>query len=185
MVNLTKSHLPDVGKYKEYINKIFVSGWLSNNGQFVQELQRRLQEYLGINSKMNEFQDAMGLCILDDMKAILEERKRVYDYYIENLPKELQVQEQNTDSTANYAYFPVVFNTEETLLKVKEKLNQNAINPMRYFYPSLDKLPYVYEEFQVPVATSISKRILCLPMYDTLSDEELYEIIKFLKEALQ
>ncbi len=142
-------------------------------------------ETLGTNSKMNEFQAAMGLCILDDMEAILKGRTRVYDYYYKNLPKEIVLQKQNTDSTANYAYFPVVFNTEEILLNVKEKLNQNKINPRRYFYPSLDKLPYIDDNFQVPISNNISKRILCLPMYDTLSEEDLCEIIKILKEALQ
>jgi dTDP-4-amino-4,6-dideoxygalactose transaminase len=141
-------------------------------------------EILGTNSKMNEFQAVMGLCILDDMEFILNGRKKVHDYYIENLPKELQLQKRNINSTHNYAYFPVVFDSEKTLLRVKEKLNQNEINPRRYFYPSLDNLPYNSQNDEVPISNNISKRILCLPIYDTLKEEELEKIVKILRESI-
>lgn len=131
---------------------------------------------LGINSKMNEFQAAMGLCVLDDMDKILERRKKVYDYYINNLSKKLQLQKYNKNCTYNYAYFPVVFESEELLLKVRNELNQNEIYPRRYFYPSLDTLPYIEEIKNVPVSDSISKRILCLPMYDALNEKDLNKI---------
>ena len=40
---------------------------------------------LGINAKMNEFEAAMGLCVLDEIKEILEERKIVYEKYKKEL----------------------------------------------------------------------------------------------------
>ncbi|KOA21341.1 dTDP-4-amino-4,6-dideoxy-D-glucose transaminase [Clostridium homopropionicum DSM 5847] len=135
---------------------------------------------LGINSKMNEFQAAMGLCILDDMDKIFEGRKKVFDYYMNNLPKELQLQKYSEDCTKNYAYFPVVFENEEILLKIKEELNKNDIYPRRYFYPSLESLPYINDIQDMPNSKSISRRILCLPMYDSLNEYELKKIINIL-----
>lgn len=46
-------------------------------------------ESLGINCKMNEFQAAMGLAMLDQMEDILQNRKRVFEYYLRELPGEL------------------------------------------------------------------------------------------------
>ncbi|MNR17304.1 dTDP-4-amino-4,6-dideoxy-D-glucose transaminase [compost metagenome] len=40
---------------------------------------------LGINGKMSELQAAMGLAVLPYMKTVLEERKKVVDYYNSNL----------------------------------------------------------------------------------------------------
>ncbi|MDP4145748.1 MAG: DegT/DnrJ/EryC1/StrS family aminotransferase [Bacillota bacterium] len=142
-------------------------------------------ECLGINTKMNEFQAAMGLCILDDMEGILENRRRVTGYYREYLPKGLQLQKHNENCSENYAYFPVVFDSENTLLSVQEGLRENDIYARRYFYPSLDTLSYIKEPQDVPISNSISKRILCLPIYDSLSESELSKIITILKEGIR
>ncbi len=132
---------------------------------------------LGINCKMNEFQAAMGLCVLDDMERIMGKRGKVYNYYRENLSDELQFQKQNEYSTQNYAYFPVVFDSEVTLFQVKEYLSKNKINTRRYFYPSLEQLPYIKRLQKMPISNDISKRILCLPMYDSIRIDELDKII--------
>ena len=142
-------------------------------------------ECLGINAKMNEFQAAMGLCILEDMDKIFQERKRIFNYYMYNLSKQIQVQKYNENCTCNYAYFPVVFYSEKVLLKVKEELNKNDIYPRRYFYPSLETLPYLNDIQVVPVSDYISKRILCLPIFDYLKETELNKIIEIINTNLK
>ncbi len=47
-IYVTKTYLPDIDKYKAYIDKIYQTGWLTNNGALVQELEKRLCEYLGV-----------------------------------------------------------------------------------------------------------------------------------------
>ena len=139
---------------------------------------------LGINAKMNEFQAAMGLCVLDDIYKILEERKKVNDFYINNLSKELQLQKHNEDCTNNYAYFPVVFQTEKDLLRVVEELNKKDIFPRRYFYPSLDTLGYLTDSKYMQISNDISSRILCLPIYDSLEEYELEQIVEIINSNL-
>jgi len=137
---------------------------------------------LGINAKMNEFQAAMGLCILDDLDSIIEGRKKVYERYLDELLhlNSLTFQQFNTEATNNYAYFPVVFQTEEVLLKVKENLNKSDIFPRRYFYPSLERLPYVKPQ-EAPISESISKRVLCLPLFGELEWIEQKKVIEAIK----
>lgn len=50
MINVTKTYLPDINKYNKYTEQIFNSGWLTNNGELVQTLQKRLCEYLGVKN---------------------------------------------------------------------------------------------------------------------------------------
>lgn len=141
-------------------------------------------EGLGINAKMNEFQAAMGLCVLDEMDKILCGRKVVHNFYINNLSKELQLQKYNKDCTRNYAYFPVVFQTEKDLLRVIGELNKKDIFPRRYFYPSLDTLDYLTDSKYMPISNNISRRILCLPIYDSLEESELEQIVKIINSNL-
>jgi dTDP-4-amino-4,6-dideoxygalactose transaminase len=140
--------------------------------------------HLGTNAKMNEFEAAMGLCVLDDIEEIKEKRKDILENYIKELKNLVQFQEQNKNATENYSYFPVVFDSEEKLLKTQKALNEKNIFPRRYFYPSLDTLEYIEPKQECEISRDISKRILCLPIYSELEKEVQYKIIKIIKGTL-
>lgn len=139
---------------------------------------------VGINGKLSELQAAMGLAILPYMSTILEGRKKVVDFYNENLDffklKKMKLRD-NTDW--NYCYYPVIFNNEATLLKVQKALNASAIYPRRYFYPSLNTLNYVDNQ-QMPVSESNAECILCLPLHYNLSKKELKFIYTLINKEL-
>ncbi len=133
---------------------------------------------LGINGKMSELNAAMGLAVFPYLESIIGFRKQVVLKYLEglkNLP--LNFLKLRPETEWNYAYFPVVFENEEQLLKMQKALNEAGINPRRYFYPSLNTLPYV-EATDLPIATSIAKRVMCLPLYYGLSDLDQERIIE-------
>jgi len=135
---------------------------------------------LGINGKMSELQAALGLALLPYMPEILEARKKVVDYYDTHLqsPK-LQKLKIRDNTKWNYSYYPVIFPNEETLLKVQDRMVGKEIFPRRYFYPSLNTLPYI-KPGQMPIAEGIAASILCLPLYVGLHETELDEIISCL-----
>lgn len=140
---------------------------------------------MGINAKMNEFEAAMGLCVLDDIDLIMEQRREVSERYAASLRDCVGFQVQNPDSTRNYNYFPVIFKSEEQTLYIQKKLNENGIFPRRYFYPSLDTVDYLRSESVMGVSRDIASRILCLPMYPALKKEEQMRIIGTVKEGLR
>ncbi len=128
---------------------------------------------LGTNAKISELQAAMGLAILPSMSSIFLERKRIVQLYTDKLKTDsIQLINIRPETDWNYSYFPVIFKNEETLLIVMKALSDLSIFPRRYFYPSLNNLPYV--EYQsCPISESISRRILCLPLYVGLSHESV------------
>ena len=65
-----------------------------------------------------------------------------------------------------------------------ESLNQHHVFPRRYFYPSLSTLSYVKGAFAAPVADGIAPRVLCLPLYHSLSDEEIDMICRLIHRAI-
>ena len=123
---------------------------------------------IGINGKNSEFHAAMGLCNLEYIDDILANRKlqsECYDTFFENTDLQFVSLEKNSDW--NYAYYPVVFKNEDTLLAVKLELEKNNIFPRRYFYPSLSSLSFVNRS-TYQISDSISSSILCLPIYQKL-----------------
>jgi len=126
---------------------------------------------IGINGKNSEFHAAMGLCNLHYVNEILEKRKEqslYYDSILKNVRVKKPAIQENCDF--NYAYYPILFESEEALVKTQTELEKKMVQPRRYFYPSLSKLPYV--QGNTPISDNIASRVLCLPLYFTLRKEE-------------
>jgi dTDP-4-amino-4,6-dideoxygalactose transaminase len=131
---------------------------------------------LGINGKMSELQAAMGLAVLPYMQEILKERSKVVAYYDDNLKTDrLSRIKIRTETDWNSAYYPVLFESENHLLEIEKSLQDIEVFPRRYFYPSLTNLPYVPQS-SCEIASSVSSRILCLPLFYGLSEHEVKRI---------
>jgi len=142
-------------------------------------------ETLGINAKMNEFQAAMGLCILDDIDAAISRREQLVALYDSFLSDKITKQFWMKDATLNHGYYPVVFENESITKRVQNALNAEDIYPRRYFYPSLDTLSFFSANQCAPISREIASRILCLPLYTELSDSECKGIAEIVLNALE
>jgi len=65
----------------------------------------------------------------------------------------------------------------------EKRLSQAGIETRRYFKPSLDLLPYTDKAY-LPIAHSLTNRVLCLPLFFDLSEEEISKICGILKDGL-
>lgn len=125
-------------------------------------------EGLGINGKNSEFHAAMGLCNLGYIDDILRARKDQSLYYNEllsGLPITRPAIQPGCEF--NYAYYAVLFSDEKTLLRAEKHMVEDDIHPRRYFYPTLTQLPYV--SGGAPICEEISRRVMCLPLYHSLT----------------
>ncbi len=140
---------------------------------------------VGINGKNSEFHAAMGLANLENIEAILLSRKNQSLQYNKWLDRpDITKVEINKNASYNYAYYPVIFESEAVLLKVKTELEANRIFPRRYFYPSLNTVEIYKSENKMPVSETVAKRILCLPVYHQLSNEEIDFVCRIILRAL-
>jgi dTDP-4-amino-4,6-dideoxygalactose transaminase len=137
---------------------------------------------LGINGKASEFQAAMGLCNLPYIGEIIQKRKAVADLYDTLLGSTFEKpQLTNKDVEYNYGYYPILF-TDEQQLQIKLKaLSEKNIFPRRYFYPSLNTLPYLKNTESCPISEDIAVRIVCLPLHSALREEDVRIICEILK----
>lgn len=134
----------------------------------------------GFNGKMTEVHAAIGIANLKYLENALMDRKEKYFLYKDKLLVNSSLKFQKINQNCNYSYFPVIFSTEECLLKVEHALASEGYFARRYFYPSVNTftkiLPYMY----MPVSEDISKRILCLPLYKDLEKEDICDIINII-----
>lgn len=142
---------------------------------------------MGINAKNSEFHAAMGLCVLPYVDEIIKKRRALSELYDEQLIRQkLPVIRPSipTGTDYNYAYYPVIFESEKVLLSVRDALNAEFIYPRRYFYPSLSTLNYV-KKYKVPVSEDISRRVLCLPLYYELEPDQVKRISEIVGHILR
>jgi len=137
----------------------------------------------GFNGKMTEIHAALGLANLKYYEEVLEDRKSKYLYYEKNLTEigGISLQKLSFGET-NYSYFPVIFDSEERLLKYENILNLEGIYPRRYFFPSVNLFNKILDYQPAPVSEDISKRILCLPLFWGLSfkmQDKIIELVAF------
>lgn len=139
---------------------------------------------LGINGKMTEIQAAMGLSVLPHVRETVRQRKVVAELYDSLLSGTSLRPIVLREGTAwNYAYYPVIFHDEAQLLRVVEALAARNVTARRYFYPSLNTLPYL-PYVPMPISESVSSRIACLPMFAGLSEKDVELIADIIINSL-
>ncbi|WP_375448215.1 DegT/DnrJ/EryC1/StrS family aminotransferase [uncultured Fibrella sp.] len=141
---------------------------------------------MGINAKASEFHAAMGLCVLPKVDALIAARKAISEQYNRLLDfTRISRPVLSPGMTRyNYAYYPVVLASEQVLLNVVEALTAEGIVPRRYFYPSLNTLPFVKNAQPCPVSEDIAVRVLSLPLYPSLAAEDVDRICQVVNEAI-
>ncbi|MGI4885529.1 MAG: DegT/DnrJ/EryC1/StrS family aminotransferase [Janthinobacterium lividum] len=139
---------------------------------------------LGINAKNSELHAALGLCLLPRVAGFIAERTALYALYrqgLAGLPLAYPVLPAGTEY--NYAYFPVLFEDEAQMLQAKAVLAAHDIDARRYFFPSLNQLPYC-PGGPCPVSESASARVLCLPFYPQLGPAVVRQIAGLVRQAV-
>jgi dTDP-4-amino-4,6-dideoxygalactose transaminase len=130
----------------------------------------------GINGKNSEFHAAMGLVNLTHFEEIKSHRQKACDLYDSQLCNHIQRIQWNPEVKRNYSYYPIVLASENDLNQIVKNLINENVTPRRYFYPSLNTLPFVNAQ-TCPVSEDISKRILCLPLSATIANEEIIKVV--------
>lgn len=144
----------------------------------------------GINGKMSEFNAAFGLLQLQHIDHAVEQRRVLDRSYREQLEgiKGIRVLENAGHAFANYSYFPIFVDAEYPLSRdaLYQKLKDNNIYGRRYFYPLVSEFP-MYRSLSsskstnLPVATAVANKVICLPIYPALMQDEIERIVQLIK----
>ncbi|MBO9473662.1 DegT/DnrJ/EryC1/StrS family aminotransferase [Shimia sp. R10_1] len=148
----------------------------------------------GINGKMSEINAAMGLTQLGYIDGAIEDRGRVDAAYRTALNgiRGVKVLGKPNQTVSNFAYFPILIDDNYPVSRdeLYQRLREQDIMSRRYFYPLIPEFPMFKDlpsarEENLPVATKMAKRILCLPIYPGLDDEDLKRIVDVIKSPAE
>ncbi|SCX59736.1 DegT/DnrJ/EryC1/StrS aminotransferase family protein [Nitrosospira sp. Nsp1] len=145
----------------------------------------------GINGKMSEINAAFGLLQLQHMDRAWARRKEIDTLYREQLAglRGIQCLPDTGEIMPNYSYFPILVQSEYPIARddLYQKLKDEGIYSRRYFYPLISDFPMYRglasaQRSNLPVASDVTTKVLCLPIYPALSHQEQLCIIKSIRE---
>ena len=144
----------------------------------------------GINAKMSEINAAFDMLQLQHVDEAMAKRQRIdaaYRKALQGVPG-IRCLQSAGEQVANYSYFPILVEEDYPLSRdaLYQKLKDNNTFARRYFYPLITDFP-MYRVMpsscreNLPVATAVAQKVLCLPIYPNLADSDLVRIISILK----
>ncbi len=139
----------------------------------------------GINGKMSEFNAALGLLQLKYIDTAIARRAaidRLYRDLLADVPG-IRCLADSGEAVANHGYFPILVEPDYPLSRdaLYDKLKANGYHARRYFYPLISQFP-MYRGLpsarrdNLPVATMMAERVLCLPIYPALEEATIRAI---------
>ncbi|MGZ9897676.1 DegT/DnrJ/EryC1/StrS family aminotransferase [Shewanella gaetbuli] len=139
---------------------------------------------VGINAKMNEYQCAVGLTLLDKMDEVLTHRASLFTIYRERLEEVVEFPQWQEDASFNGAYMPVRFKNARDKALIEKTLCEHSVQFRQYFSPSLDNMFENTRVFSNTNCKEISNTILCLPLHYYMKKDDVLTVSNLIKKAL-
>ncbi|MFA7282654.1 MAG: DegT/DnrJ/EryC1/StrS family aminotransferase [Sterolibacterium sp.] len=144
----------------------------------------------GINGKMSEFNAALGLLQLQHVDRAIARRRDIdalYRAQLANIPG-ISVPSPAQDLAANQSYFPILVEPDYPVSRdaLYKQMKDVGIHGRRYFYPLISDFP-MYRGLpsanadQLPVARAVASKVICLPIYPALSDDDVCRVAAMIR----
>jgi dTDP-4-amino-4,6-dideoxygalactose transaminase len=145
----------------------------------------------GINAKMNEFQAAIGLLMLDLVEEEIQKRKNLTMIYRDRLSEIPGINYRTEMPGVKHNYYNFIITVDQKRFGISRDdlyINLKAYNifTRKYFYPLCSQFQ-CYRQHpssapdNLPVAESISNKVLNLPLYGDLGPHGINRICDILE----
>ncbi|HMW54778.1 MAG TPA: DegT/DnrJ/EryC1/StrS family aminotransferase [Accumulibacter sp.] len=146
----------------------------------------------GINGKMSELNAAFGLIQLQHIDNAIKLRAQIDTRYraaFEGVSG-LRCVQKSGEVVSNFSYFPILIGPSFPISRdaLYEHMQNNGIFGRRYFYPLISEFP-MYRGIpsaapsNLPVASDVARKVICLPIYPNLTEMEQDRIINIILES--
>ena len=140
---------------------------------------------------MNDIQAVLGLNQMKRLNKYVKRRHEIAKYYdneLKNLPIKLPFQAPNFYSS--YHLYPILISNEfrgKNQKYVYDELRKNKIEVNLHYTP-VHLHPYYenlgFKKNSFPIAEEFHKKVISIPIYPTLKDEDQKYIIKIIKKKM-
>ncbi len=184
------------------VTKVLVSvegGMVSSaNGELIERI-RRMRNYgieenydawwPGLNGKMSEFHAIVGLYNLRRLDALLAERQRKARYYLDRIRERTSFQTLRWPENVTHTFKDFTVLVPEARATFRQEvmafLGERGIETRAYFYPPVHEQRFFrrFADRPLPRTEALSRRVLTLPFYTSITEAEMDYVVDALVEA--
>lgn len=143
----------------------------------------------GMNGKMSEFHAIIGLHNLRRLDELVAERQRKAQYFLDEINKrtsyELLPWPENVTHT--FKDFTVLVPEPKTERRdaAMDSLKSQGVETRAYFYPPVHEQQMFarYTDRSLPRTESLSRRVITLPFYTSITNEEMDYVVDALRQS--
>jgi dTDP-4-amino-4,6-dideoxygalactose transaminase len=150
--------------------------------------------YAGYKYNMFDLQAAVGLHQMDRIEQFWQTRRRYVDRYNQAFSEVPELGLLHTKTGIKHAYhlYPILFNLE--VLNADRDVLMNAIQAenvgIGIHFRAIHLHPYYRETFgfspgTLPIAEDASQRLLSLPLYPKMSEQDVEDVIAVVKKVVR
>ena len=151
--------------------------------------------YVGLNARMSEFHATIGLHSLKHVQYEIDRRNHItekYQHCLKDIPG-IEFQKIRSGNRSTYKDFSILIDENKFGLsrdEVCRALETENIMTKKYFYPPVHRQTiysaiYESQKKQLNNTDSISNRVVSLPIYSRLLDEEVNKICNAIERIKQ
>ncbi|HEX4299947.1 MAG TPA: DegT/DnrJ/EryC1/StrS family aminotransferase [Gammaproteobacteria bacterium] len=138
----------------------------------------------GLNSKLSDFQAAVGLAVLDHIDAHIAHRQRIAARYREDLTGLPQLHRLQPPTLSPWQSYPVLLGPGVDAGRVLERALASGLELKRGYYRPLHQTTRFGSEARLPVTEQLAGRVVCLPVYSSMPEHTAGEVLRRFRAAL-
>jgi dTDP-4-amino-4,6-dideoxygalactose transaminase len=144
---------------------------------------------VGFNYRLDEMRAAMGVAQLQKLPEITIQRKtRVQRYreFISNRLPQVRIPFLGRDEESSYHIFPVLLPGNEKVRNgILRAMADRGVQCSIHYRPIHTFTAYKGVAADVPITERVAPSVLTLPLFPTLSDAQIIEVVKALEDCLK
>ena len=193
----------EVATYGFYPNKQMTTGEggvLTTNNPSLYQMARSLrnqgrnqsldiiQENLGFNYRISELTASLGLSQLRRLDKMIERRENLAKNYLSGLSEINGIRLITPLKGNKHSWFSFVIRVDQEIRdEIIYQLGLSGIQAKGYFSPCIHLQPYYkrrfgFSEGMLPVAEKVSKEVIALPFFSTMTEKESHTVVQKLRE---
>lgn len=184
------------------VTKVLVSvegGLIASRNQPLMDRVKKMRNYgiedrydahgPGLNGKMSEFHAIIGLNNLERLEALLSVRRTKASYYTRRIHEKTCFRAVPVHPKARHTFkdFTVLVppRLKERRGAIIDFLMGQGIETRAYFYPPIHEQAFFrrFSDRPLPRTEDLSRRVITLPFFTTLSEEEMDSVVAGLRQA--
>ncbi|MBT9138559.1 MAG: GDP-perosamine synthase [Dehalococcoidia bacterium] len=144
---------------------------------------------IGYNYRMNELQAVLCLHQFDNLAKLLEKRNKIAEWYTARLKDIDGIRPPYIGDNVSCSYYAYIIKVNSVNRdELRDKLGQQGIGTSIMFHPvhlqPIYRKLFGYKEGMLPLTEEVSRKVLSLPIYPKMSEDDVDYVVSTLKKEM-